>query len=198
MPGHAWRLILASGSPRRRQLLEEAGYQFQVVTPDPAAECGVCSGETPPELVARLAFQKAKDVARRCDEGIVLAADTVAECVGQILGKPKDVTHAEQMLRLLSGRKHHVYTGVCVWRRPDDKRLVMSAVTELRMDELSDQQLQSYLESGGWQGKAGAFGYQDEHDWLKITDGSASNVVGLPMELVGQMLKELAPPSDQP
>src|SRR5688572_7779826 len=113
-------LVLASSSPRRRMLLGEAGYEFTVVPPSEGAECGVCSGETPPELVARLAFQKARDVAERTTTGIVIGCDTVAECRGQILGKPANREHARQMLELLRGREHHVYSGLCLWRRPDD------------------------------------------------------------------------------
>src|SRR5262245_10800925 len=94
-------LILASSSPRRRELLAQAGYDFAVVPPHESAECGVCSRETPPDLVARLAFQKAEDVAQRSSRGIVIGCDTVAECCGQILGKPKDREHARQMLELL-------------------------------------------------------------------------------------------------
>ena len=96
-------IILASQSPRRRQLLEEAGYSFRVMIPADRAECGVCSGETPPELVARLAYQKAADVAARTDRGTVIGCDTVAECQGQILGKPYDQRHARKMLELLRG-----------------------------------------------------------------------------------------------
>lgn len=181
-------LILASGSPRRRELLTEAGYDFTVIVPSESAECGVCSRETPPELVARLAYQKAQDVAGRVDRGLVLACDTVAECMGQILGKPANVEHARQMLELLRGREHHVYSGVCLWRRPRDQEFVEVAVTRLRMDVFSDAALNDYLESGLWEGKAGAFGYQDRHDWLHIEEGSESNVVGLPLELVREML----------
>jgi septum formation protein len=188
MPTLKTRLILASASPRRRELLAEAGYQFTVETPSPAAECGVCSRETPPELVARLSYQKAEDVARRVNEGLVLACDTVAECMGQILGKPANLEHARQMLELLRGREHHVYSGVCLWRRPADTHLVEVAVTRLRMDAVSDAELEDYLQSGLWEGKAGAFGYQDRLGWLHIEEGSESNVVGLPMEVVGEMI----------
>lgn len=155
------------------------------------AECGVCSRETPPELVARLAWQKAADVAPQVDRGLVLACDTVAECLGQILGKPADRTHARQMLRLLRGRVHHVYSGLCLWRRPDDVKHVEVAVTRLRMDPVSDAELESYLETEQWRGKAGAFGYQDGLDWLHVEEGSESNVVGLPMELLERMLATL-------
>jgi septum formation protein len=188
MPSPKSQLILASGSPRRRALLAEAGYEFVVQPPSPAAECGVCSRETPPELVARLAYQKAEDVAARVSEGLILACDTVAECMGQILGKPANLEHARHMLELLRGRMHHVYSGVCLCRRPGDQHLVEVAVTRLRMDQVSDAALEDYLQSGLWEGKAGAFGYQDRLGWLHIEEGSESNVVGLPLEIVGEMI----------
>ena len=181
-------LILASSSPRRRQLLQEAGYEFTVAPPHESAECGICSRETPPELVARLAFQKAGDVAARTPRGIVIGCDTVAECCGQILGKPKNREHARQMLALLRGREHHVYSGLCLWRQPGDTHAVEVEVTRLVMDAISDEQLAAYLATGDWEGKAGAFGYQDGLDWVHIVEGSESNVVGLPMELLAQML----------
>ncbi|MBI2479259.1 MAG: septum formation protein Maf [Planctomycetia bacterium] len=191
MPHQSFRLILASQSPQRRKLLEQAGYSFEVIAPHPSAECGVCSGETPNELVARLAKQKAADVASRVDQGIVLACDTVAECGGQILGKPHDIEHARQMLSRLSGRVHHVYSGVCLWQRPTDRTWERVEVTKVRMEKLSGDALERYLESAAWEGKAGAFGYQEEPDWLQIVAGSESNVIGLPMELLGAMLEEI-------
>lgn len=185
------KLILASQSPRRRQLLEQAGYDFEVMPPQEAAECGVCSRETPPELVSRLAFQKARDVAGRVNQGVVVGCDTVAECRGQVLGKPADRKHAREMLSLLRGRPHRVYSGLCLWRRPDDARLVRVDVTHLRMDALTDQQLEEYLDSDSWQGKAGAFGYQDRLGWVHVAAGNESNVVGLPLELLTEMLADL-------
>ena len=181
--------ILASQSPRRKELLEVAGYDFRIIRPSDGAECGMCSGESPPDLVARLAYQKAKDVALRVGDGMILGADTVAECHGNILGKPKDENHAREMLTLMSGRDHAVYSGVCLWHRPSDKRLVEVEVTRLRMDKLSDDMLATYLATDAWQGKAGAFGYQDGLDWVHITEGSESNVVGLPMERLASMLE---------
>lgn len=184
------RLILASSSPRRRQLLTDAGYSFDAIAPHEAAECGVCSRETPPELVARLARQKAADVAARVDCGTVIGCDTVAECCGHILGKPANLEHARQMLDLLRGREHHVYSGLCVWHRPSDERRVEVEVTRLVMDAISDAELDRYLATGAWEGKAGAFGYQDGLDWVHILEGSESNVVGLPMELLDRLLRE--------
>jgi septum formation protein len=182
-------LILASRSPRRCELLAEAGYDFTVMPPDESAECGVCSGEPPPMLVSRLARQKAQDVARRIDRGMVIGCDTVVECQGQVLGKPADLEHARQMLLALRGRVHRVHSGVCLWRRPDDFVRINYATTVLRMDAVSDEQLQEYLDSGQWEGKAGAFGYQDRLGWIHVVEGSESNVVGLPLELLATMLE---------
>jgi septum formation protein len=184
------RFVLASGSPRRRELMTEWDYDFEIIPPSDTAECGICSSETPPELVARLAYQKAGDVARRWESGVIIGCDTVAECMGQILGKPHSVDHAREMLKLLRGREHHVYSGLCLWRRPGDKTLVQVDVTKLVMDPISDADLEEYLRTELWEGKAGSFGYQDGHDWVHVIEGSESNVVGLPMELLGRMLKE--------
>ena len=182
-------LVLASGSPRRALLLQSAGYSFTVMVAGVEAECGVCSRETAPEMVARYAYRKAADVVSRIDSGLVLAADTVASCVGQILGKPRDQRHAEQILRLLSGRRHDVYTGVCLWSAKQKKCLVDVVRTELEMLPLSEKMLQEYLDSMKWEGKAGAFGYQDGNDWLLVRSGSESNVVGLPMERLVELLE---------
>lgn len=184
------RLILASSSPRRRELLAEAGFAFQVIVPNLAAEDDALPRETPPELVARLARQKAGDVAQKVEQGIVLGCDTVAECGGQILGKPRDRRHARDMLRRLRGQVHHVYSGICLWHRPDDRVLTKVDTTKLKMETILDAELESYLNSGLWEGKAGAFGYQDRHGWLRIVSGSESNVVGLPLELLRKMLDE--------
>lgn len=210
-------LILASSSPQRQALLRAAGYRFRVVPPRTGAECGVCSRETPPEFVARLAWQKAADVVMRREaaaepagrqhpplagaaasphppvSSVIVSCDTVAECLGQILGKPSNREHARQMLRLLSGREHHVYSGLCLWPLPAGEPHVRVATTTLHMDLLTDEQIDEYLDSGLWEGKAGAFGYQDRGGWLHIVSGSESNVVGLPMELLAEMLAEYEP-----
>ncbi len=169
--------------------MEAAGYEFKVVPPDDAAECGICSRETPPEMVGRLALQKAADVARATKHGLVIGADTVAECMGQILGKPKNREHAAEMLRLLAGRPHSVYTGICLWSRPNNLMIVDVVRTKLQMQPLDQELLENYLESGKWEGKAGAFGYQDGNDWLQVLEGSESNIVGLPMERLGELLE---------
>lgn len=184
----AGRLILASGSPRRASLMAEYGYEFVVQVPAPEAECGLCSQESPPELVQRLAWQKAADVAASVPEGIVIAADTVAHCHGQILGKPKNRQHAAEMLRLMSGRVHQVYTGVVVWHRPSDVQLKDVVRSDLRMDTLDPAALEAYLDTDAWEGKAGAFGFQDGLDWVHLESGDATNVVGLPMPRLRELL----------
>ncbi len=169
--------------------MTQAGYDYQVMIPDEAAECGIRPGETTASLVARYAYQKAVDIRPRIQgDAIIVACDTVADLNGQILGKPNDRSHAEEMLRLLSGQKHQVLSGLCVWKLPTGAPDVRVAVSELKMAELSDAQIQSYLDSGEWIGKSGAFGYQDGHAWLKLISGTASNVVGLPLDLLHEML----------
>ena len=185
------KLILASRSPRRRQLLAEAGYRFEVCPPDDSAECGGHGGQTPAETVAELAYRKAADVVPRVHSGVVIGCDTVAECDGQILGKPADAQHARQMLKTLRGRPHRVLSGLCVWPIGHGKPRVEVETTHLRMDPLGDDRIEAYLASGAWEGKAGAFGYQDRIGWVRVVEGSESNVVGLPMELLARMLREL-------
>jgi septum formation protein len=186
------RLILASGSPRRKQLLTDAGYEFEIVAPREEAECGVCSGETPPELVARLAYQKAADVSTRVGPSVIIACDTICECQGQVLGKPRDEDDARRMLNMLSNRRHRVYSGLCIWHVPEGEPNVRVDETTLRMDPLSQQQIDEIVASGAWEGKAGAFGYQDGLDWVHVERGSETNVVGLPMELLAEMLSALS------
>lgn len=183
------RLVLASQSPRRHQLMREAGFAFEVVLPSETAECGICTRESTPELVARLAYQKAKDVLPRvAPPATIVACDTVADIMGRVLGKPEDRRHAEEMLRLLSGREHAVYSGVCVWRLPHGEPQVEVEKSLLFMEPLSDQQIEGYLDSEDWVGKAGAFGYQDGHPWLKLRSGNADNVVGLPLQSLRKLL----------
>ncbi|MCC6510776.1 MAG: septum formation protein Maf [Pirellulaceae bacterium] len=188
------RLILASQSPRRRQLLTEAGYQFEVIAPSEGAEDGDPAGDPTSVFVTRLAVQKAADVAMRVTEpALIIACDTVADCDGVVLGKPVDRDHAQSMLRMLSGREHSVWSGLCVWESASGEFEVESARSILHMAELSDQMIEEYLDSGAWLGKSGAFGYQDGLPWLTLQEGTASNVVGLPMDLLANMLKNFAP-----
>lgn len=193
-PNKDRRLILASGSPQRTALLKSSGYTFDSMAPQIDEGEGLCSHCGPAELVATLALRKAADVVGRMDAAgdgtlpVVIGCDTVAECGGEILGKPQNVEHARKMLQRLSGQPHRVYSGLCLWPTATGIPITEVAVTELQMDHLSEEQIEQYLQAGAWEGKAGAFGYQDGPDWLKITKGSASNVIGLPLELLAEML----------
>jgi septum formation protein len=186
------KLILASGSPRRRSLLAEAGYDFEVETPDDDAETGFSGGESPARFAIRMAWQKAGNVAARHDTGLFLGCDTIVVCEGEILGKPRDIHDARRILQLLRGQEHDVISGVCLWSRPSDQRVTAYETTRLVMDRVDDQALEAYLLTGLWEGKSGAFGFQDGLDWVHITEGSESNVVGLPLELLARMLSELS------
>ncbi len=136
-------------------------------------------------------MQKAADVAARVqDPALVIACDTVADCDGVVLGKPRDREHAREMLRLLSGREHSVWSGLCVWDTASSEFDVQAECSILTMQPLTDELIEEYLDSGAWQGKSGAFGYQDGLPWLTLTSGTPENVVGLPMTLLAQMLAE--------
>ena len=196
------RLVLASGSPQRKRLLTDAGYKFEIIVPDESVEdCGICTTGGPAALVTELALRKAADVVQALadresasDSCLVVACDTVAECAGAVLGKPRDEDHARDMLHRLRGQQQRVFSGLCLWpiglnsSQPGPQTHL--AVTELRMDAIDDSDLDEYLASGLWRGKAGAFGYQDRHGWLHISDGSESNVIGLPMELLVEQLDQ--------
>ena len=184
-------LILASQSPRRRQLLTEAGYTFTVDAPDDSVERGICSKCSPEELVIESAILKAAAIAKRHESGLILAADTVAVCGSETLGKPTNRDHAEKMLRTMSGKVHRVLTGVCLRLAGTATFKTWLEETTLEMSNLDDDLLEEYLDSDGWVGKAGAFGYQDGLDWVRIKEGLESTVVGLPVEKLPQWIDEL-------
>jgi septum formation protein len=191
-------LILASQSPRRKQLLADAGFDFVVDAPSDSVEKGICSKCSPEDTVLEGAFLKARAISLRNETGLILAADTIAECNGEILGKPIDRDHAERMLRLMSGRQHRVLTGVCLWQCGSNRRVCHIEQTVLTMDALSDPRLQEILNTDNWVGKAGGFGYQDGLDWLQVKSGLVSNVVGLPVEkLAGWIDSFVGKPTDQ-
>lgn len=191
LAGRTAPLVLASRSPRRRELLAEAGYAFEVVPPRCENEPDAQPGEDPADYVARLAAAKADDVVEQVGRGLVLGCDTVAECNGEILGKPGSAADARRMLELLGGQEHRVLTGLCLCAAPQGHRLERVAITTLRMDPLASDQLFEYIASRQWQGKAGGFGYQDRLGWVHIIEGSPSNVVGLPLELLAEMLSTI-------
>jgi septum formation protein len=184
-------LILASASPRRQQLLAEAGYQF-VVFPSDVDEQSIGAGLGAGELAERLAEMKAEAVSWRFPNGVVLAADTVVAYHDRVLGKPHNAVDAERMLRVLSGTAHSVITGVAVFRRSVGHFRHNRVLSAVHMRELSEQEIRTYVQSRLWEGKAGGYGIQDPDPFVSRTSGSQTNIVGLPMEMVGEMLDEVA------
>ena len=177
-----FRLILASGSLGRRELLQQAGYNFEVMPSRVAEPTG--QGVTDPRrFVHEVAWLKAAAVAPQVAEGVVLAADSVAWAANQIIGKPDDEADARRILRLLGAAPHQLWTGVVLWRRPDDLQLCWQEATEVAFQQLSDAELDAYLATRLWQGCSGAYALQGENDpFVRVVRGSPSNVVGLPME----------------
>jgi septum formation protein len=183
------RLVLASASPRRAELLASAGYAFTV---DPAdVDEAERPGEAPPDYVLRVARDKARAVAARRRPGeIVLAADTTVVANGEILAKPADESDAIRMLEVLAGAVHLVFTGVVAISGGREEADVVS--TRVRLLPLGREDIRWYVETGEPMGKAGGYAIQGRAarfvDWI---EGSWSNVVGLPVATVSQMIRRL-------
>ena len=186
------RIILASASPRRRELLAELGLSFDVVVP------GIDERPWPREMPAsyalRNAAEKAREVAGRMGPGadlVVVAADTIVVVDGQILEKPADPAHAAQMLRSLSGRWHEVMTGLCVWHRVNGgfHEQADAVRTGVRFRAVREEEIAAYIATGEPMDKAGAYAIQGgAAGFVAETRGSYSNVVGLPLESLRAML----------
>lgn len=175
------RFVLASGSPRRRQLLEEAGYEFEVVAP-PVEEVSH-DWLTIRELTACNAMRKASFVAQTLPGAVVLGADTLVSLDDQVLGKPEDLKEATQILRRLSGRSHTVWTAVCLCHSVSGKSQSFCVGSEVEFRDLTDRAIRDYLEKIDPLDKAGAYAAQGHgQQIIKRIEGSYSNVVGLPME----------------
>ena len=180
-------LILASASPRRAALLRDAGYTF-VVEPARVDEDAHLGTRPPPDLAKFLANLKADEVAARFPDAVTLAADTVVALGDVSLGKPSDDREARDMIRLLRGRTHDVYTGVAL--RHPATGVAMSDVdrSTVRMHALTDDEVELYVASMRWAGKAGGYGIQDPDPIVICEAGIVTNVIGLPMELTERLL----------
>jgi septum formation protein len=180
-------LILASQSPRRRELLERAGIRAQVRVAD--IDESVHPGELPQQYVRRLAARKALAVARR-EEECVLAADTTVVLDSEILGKPESEADAVRMLTALAGRDHEVITGICL--RYGQEIIIDAAVTRVTFAPMSPAQIEAYVATGEPMDKAGAYGIQGiASRYVTRIDGCYFNVVGLPVSLVSRYLERL-------
>lgn len=187
------QIILASASPRRRELLKSLGIPFKVV-PSNFEELGL-DGEVPARAAKRLAKAKALAVARRFPEAVVLAADTIVLLGKEVMGKPKSLAEAERMLKKLSGRTHRVITGFCLLNTEDNRVIKRAVTTKVKMKRITAAELKGYLSSGEPFDKAGAYAVQGVGAFLiESVQGSYSNVVGLPLAEVSEAFKELGIP----
>ncbi|HEV3386399.1 MAG TPA: Maf family protein [Gemmata sp.] len=187
-----FRLILASGSQGRKWLLEQAGYSFVVKPsniPEPTeARLGDCR-----HYVGELAWLKAQAVALTIDEGLVIAADTVGWLNGRVIGKPEDEADARRIIQSLSGTIHELWTGVCLWLRPGDWQFTWQERSLVKMKALTEAEIDDYLKTRKWEGCSGAYAIEVPVDpYLKVVQGSVSNVIGLPMESLDQALERLS------
>ena len=182
------KLILASASPRRAELLRNAGIEFRVIPAHIPEE--LQAGEDPVHYVERLARDKASAVSRQFPDAPVLGADTTVCIAHHILEKPRDAADAARMLRLLSGRTHEVTTGVCIIFGGIDR--TEHETTRVQMSELSDREIESYIVTGEPMDKAGAYAIQGMASrWIPRIEGCYFNVVGLPVARVCRILRGL-------
>lgn len=189
-------VILASASPRRKELLEQIGLEFQVI-PSQAEEL-ILPDETPEEHVVRLSLDKASEVAERGDvEGRwFIGSDTIVLYAGQILGKPLDEQHATEMLRMLSGREHRVLSGYAILDLKTGEKRAEAVSTRVRFRELTDEEIARYIASGEPADKAGSYAIQGLGVcFVAGIEGSYTNVVGLPLCRLTLALKELGVPT---
>lgn len=179
------RIILASESPRRRQLLEILGIEFDCIKPRITED--FAAGETPVKAAERLAYKKAESI--QGEECLIIAADTVVSCQGQILGKPNNAMEAGQMLSLLSGRHHEVITAVCL--KKGVKTDLQSEITRVFFRKLNRKEIAGYIAAGEPFDKAGGYGIQGKGSvFVDRIEGCYFNVVGLPLSRLYQMLQK--------
>ncbi len=191
---HHTPFILASQSPRRQQLLREAGYSFEVVPPPVPEPPTPEQHLSPAQQAEALAYFKARSVADATGwRKPVLGADTVVALGERIFGKPADAADARRVLQALAGTDQAVITGVALLG-PGGCRWIGSQATLVRMRAMSEAEMDAYIASGAWEGKAGAYGIQDAGDaFVTAVEGSFSNVVGLPLELVDELFATVLP-----
>ncbi|WMJ75882.1 MULTISPECIES: nucleoside triphosphate pyrophosphatase [unclassified Sedimentibacter] len=180
-------IILASKSPRRIEMLEKYVKNLKIFSPD--MEESVDENDLPETTVMRLAFEKAAKVAETCDEkGIIIAADTVVY-LDTIMGKPNDYDEGFEMLKLLSGKTHKVFTGICIIDNENNRKVVDYEETLVEFNKLSDNFIKRYLDTGEYGDKAGAYGIQGYGELLvKGIHGCYNNVKGMPLSKLNKLL----------
>ena len=183
-------LILASGSPRRKELMQLLPWSFEIKTEE--VEEVILETLSPEENVMSLAYQKAHAVAKEYPHQIVIGADTVVCLKGQIMGKPRDEKHAKAILEQLSGQEHQVYTGVAILREHDSVSETFYIETKVKMQRLSEEEIKAYLSTGEPFDKAGAYGIQGYGArYIEKIEGDYYSVMGLPVHALYEKLKTL-------
>jgi len=191
------RIILASASPRRKELLSQAGpygagYKFTVVRPQIDENDIHLEKAGPAEYAKKAALAKAIDVAQRYPDALVIGADTVVDFNGQTIGKPLDAKDAERITRMLFSAPHKVITALAIVRIRDSMESVEADTTTIYPKKLSEKDIAEHIKSGLWRDKAGAYAIKQPADpFIERIEGSLSNVMGLPMELLQKLLKKL-------
>lgn len=182
-------VILASTSPRRRELLALLGIEFEIVPP--TAQEIPSPGLSPRAQAKQFALDKARSIARRHPDDLVLGSDTVIEIDGTLVGKPQDLDDAESMLRQLRGRSHHVHTGIALIHQAAHVTLVQVETALVRMTPFTDRELAHYLETGESLGKAGAYSIQGEAArFIEKIEGDYPTIVGLPLRQTADLLEQ--------
>jgi septum formation protein len=188
---HPVSVILASASPRRRELLAEAGYEFTVVHPEIEESAFIFEGMETREYAEQLALAKAKNVGEKFPESLVIGADTVVDFQGEIIGKAANGKEAELITKKLFSGPHKVITGIAIVRASDGVEIVESDMTTVYPRKLTDKQIAEHIKSGAWRDKAGAYAIKEGGDaFIEKIEGSLTNVMGLPMELLGRVMKQ--------
>jgi len=183
------RIILASSSPRRKELLTQIGLSVTVSPAD--VDESILPGEAPEAYAIRVALAKASISAQRAGEGVIIAADTIVVIGDSILGKPADAHDAKRMLAMLSGKEHRVVTDLAVMDATTAKSVTRTSVTKVWFRDLSEREITAYVATGEPLDKAGAYGIQERGALLvERIEGCYSNVVGLPLSLLGELLRE--------
>jgi len=189
---HPAPIILASASPRRRQLLSEAGYAFTVVRPNIDESAFSTEGIKAAAYARRLALAKAKSVAQTYPDCLVIGADTVVDFQGRIIGKPADAKDAEAITKKLFSAPHKVITGIAIVRLRDNTELVESDSTTVYPKRMTAEQIAEHIKGGSWRDKAGAYAIKETGDeFIERIEGSLTNVMGLPMGLLEQMWRSI-------
>ena len=184
-------IILASASPRRKRLMqEEISSCFNIIVPEIDESLSFKKFKDVRSIVIDIAKRKCLKIAKEHPADLVIAADTVVVINKKIIGKPKDKEDAYRILKMLSNKKHYVYTGYAIHQK--DKLVINTTKSTVYFNDLSDELINSYIASGSPMDKAGAYGYQDNQDFalVKKINGSITNVIGFPVEDIKNVLKE--------